>query len=72
MKYRLSPTDARGRDHGPLVEVAVVDSLGVSHTFKADKKGDIDIDPDFQEVASKLVAAGFEATQPPEPQPEDD
>lgn len=70
VKYRLSPTDARGRDLGPLVEVHVVDSLGVSHPFVADKSGHIEVDPDFQEVVSQLVAAGFEAAQPTKSQPE--
>ena len=64
VKYRLSGKDARGREQEPLVEVAVVDSLGVSHTFKAGKDGTVEVDEDFQEVAARLADAGFEPYEP--------
>jgi hypothetical protein len=47
----------------PLREVAVVDSLGVSHAFKPDKSGHIEVDEDFQELVARLRDAGFVAAK---------
>jgi hypothetical protein len=47
----------------PLKEVAPVDSLGVSHVYKPDKQGHIEVAEEFQEIVTRLREAGFVAVK---------